>query len=209
MSAITLVKHMVHLHRRIQRLETLETPAAAPGGGSVTHLETILISPAGKPITFSNIASTYTHLLFTGSIRSADPGEFDYLQVGFNGVAVPNAAYDGYLTYLLGGASSNVNSATRIIACLFGADGSPTDMFTTFEFWVFFYSRTDLNRQIKGQSAFGRDKTAPDIEAVNSTSSGHWNNVAAAINKVEFSTWAGAANFKAGSIISMYGVSGT
>lgn len=202
------VSHILELQREIARLETLEQPAGGAGGGSIFHIETIT-SPGGPNFTFDAIPATYTHLLLLGSIRSETAGETDYCEMYLNGLASPNAVYDGFLTSLQGLASANSNSAGRPLVCLFGCTDSPADMFTPFELWIFFYARTDLNRQWKSNSAFGKDKTAPDIEAVNSTCSGHWMNTSDPIDQVDITTWGQAADFVDGSVVSMFGVSGS
>ncbi len=202
---LELINRIYYLEKEIERLESLET-AVAVGGGAITLIETQHLAAQAAIITFDNIPSTYTHLLFVGSIRSMMATEGDQSDVSFNGIALPNAAFDSYHSYFSGGAGGNSNNTQRLTTGWFAGTLCPANMFTPFSFWVFFYADTKRYRQVKASTAYGMDSTAPDIEAFTSASVGHWKDTSDPVNRVDFEGWNGANNLAAGCHISLFGV---
>ena len=205
---LELIQRVIYLQKEVERLETLETAVTVEGAGAITLIET-KASAASPTISFTNIASTYTHLLAIGSIRSTQETEAELCQVGVNGIGLPNAVFDCFISYCFGAAILSVNVPQRMATGWFAGNQCPANMFTPFTMWFFFYKDTKRYRQCHSISAYGKDKTAPDIQAVQQAVASHWMNNANAISRIDFQTFNAANNFAAGSTISLYGVNGS
>lgn len=205
-----MVKRIMNLEAEIKRLEVLESPVPVAGGGAITFIQKQDVTVATRPITFDNIPGTYRHLLFVGSVRTAIAGEDDTGLFHVNNIGLNNAAFYSYYSRYSGAVkvplSGAVANQLMFASQINGSTSTPADTFTPFTLWCFFYARTERNRQFGGQWAFGKDSSAPDIEAVEGECSSHWINTANAITRVDFDTWAGASNFVAGSTISLFGI---
>jgi len=203
---LELIQRIYYLEKEIERLESLETAVGVSGDSALTLIETQHLTAQAIALSFQNIPSTYTHLFFVGSIRSLRVDEADLCDVNFNNIAIPNAAFESYVSYAFGGTLNNADNTQRLTTGWFAGTLCPANMFTPFSFWVFDYADVSRNRQVKANSAYGKDKTAPDIEAVTQTACGHWKDTTTAVNRVDFASWARANNMAAGCHISLFGV---
>jgi len=204
---LELINRIYYLEKEIERLETLETAVGVVGGGSITLIETQALVGATKPITFSAIPQTYTHLLFIGSVRSAIVNTNDFVQFHFNNIGITNAAFD--CTDTRGDVSGlfNTNIPQRMGAGWVPGSTGPAGFFGAFNLWCFWYTKTDRNRTSK--SLFGAGISIvnpPGIDATAGSMSSQWKNTAAAVSRVDFETWNNASNFEGGSTITMFGV---
>jgi hypothetical protein len=200
---LELIQRIYYLEKEIERLESLETEVAV-GGGAITLIETQALGAPAARITFSNIPATYTHLLFIGSLRTANTFEGDTVYMSFNNIALPNAAFVSTNTYGSTGGFGNSQVAGRLYACVCPDSASPAGFFGPFNMWLFWYKKTDQNRIAKALYGFGSDVTAPDIWADNGSTTSMWKNTAVAVNRVDFIP--SAANLIAGSTITLFGV---
>jgi hypothetical protein len=202
-----MVARTIALEKEIARLETLEYPAVVAGGGAIVHLETQTLALAGT-FSFTNISASYEHLLFIMSMRSAAAAEDDIVIMEFNGIAQGNVVYDSFITRWAGSpkVAWATNVAQRLVVAYCPGATAPSQNFGPVWCWVYNYADTSYNRGYNGHYAFGKDITAPDIEATEGHATGQWKNTAAAISRVDFDTWAGVNNFAANSMVSMYGV---
>lgn len=182
--------------------------ASLVGVASVDHLATATVSSTTTAFAaFSNIPSTYKHLIVTG--RVVQPGgQLPQIGIYFNGQT--GTSYDAYNINHYGYSSiagdSLINRPNIWVTAVLGAGSSLND--GVFEVEIFDYSNPNKNTSVKGFSTT-HSNDATHRKGVGSFN-GVWKNTAV-VNSIGIGNLAVAGysdQVSSGSVFNLYGVRG-
>jgi hypothetical protein len=177
-----------------------ENKPATGGGGAVVKLAETILSSDTATVTFSSISGSYRNLKLFITARESGSAETFYIQ--FNGDTGANYGsvnqYGGTST----GAGTYFSSATPTMGYA-TATGDTANFASVNEITIYDYARTVWCKTMTNLSGNMRGGIASNMYVVHLA--GSWNN-SAAISSVLIGLTDGA-NFKSGSVFSLYGVS--
>ncbi len=171
--------------------------------GAMSLISTQTLSGAAATITFSSIASTFTHLKLVGMGRISGGVVSDTIGLRFNSDSGANYCYEQTLMSASGPASpGGVAAAAQIVIVFFPGASATAGTCGTFEVVVPAYAGTTFNKNVMsvGFIATGTTTSTQFIE----DNRGQWVSTAA-ITRIDLFV-SGGSNFIAGSVFSLYGI---
>lgn len=176
------------------------TVTGGSGGGGLVKIASVTLSAAAPSISFSGIPGTYTDLMVSGMVSSADAAANEYMMLRFNGDTGAN--YDsekfGYFSTGLDNAQINATTSGTIAnipaaTALAGSGGAV-------EISIPAYAQAVFMKQAKGtfSTSLGTGTFSQGIGLFGV----HWRNTAA-VTALSFVTASGS-NFIAGSTLTLW-----
>jgi hypothetical protein len=171
-----------------------------------TLIETKTLTSDVSGVSFTSIPSTYDDLVFVGSLRITGGSGVHYMR--FN-----NITTNDYTTRILAGRGSTGYSeyaeGTNYIkpagsATIGGSvayNGTYTDTYSNFEFYIPGYTRTDLFKSFHHVASIANNNAIWDVQMVG----GVLNN-SSVVDRVDFINFSGGESFVSKSSISLYGI---
>lgn len=174
------------------------------GAGFGDLLEERVLSSDVSPIVFTSISQAYRHLILVRSLRSTESvGEDDEDLVQFNGDT--NPVYDWLFRRWFGNnfstSSGGVAETSARLAYLDNANGL-TNSFSFSITWFFNYSRTDMHKWFRSNSAsFGNSSVNTDLIGLIHTGRYRSNSAITSISTVPTV----GPDYEAGGVLQLYG----
>lgn len=181
-----------------QGIITTASNGSGGGGGSWTQISRQVLSTAAATVTFSNIASTFNHLVVIFNGRFSDSATNENLLMRFNGDTASNYDWDFSNPSNFTGVAQ-----TSIAVCTFPAANGTAKSISSGTIWIPEYAGTTFFKSIHSSGGFAFTLGSAGTYGIASIF-GIWRNTAA-ITSVTFLD-SGGGNFVVGSSFTLYGV---
>jgi len=193
--------YLDHLDRRLSRLETLEATGGGGGGGDLFLIETKTLTVAGI-IQFLNIPSTAKSILYTGNLLGAGSNMAMIINGGATATDLSNLMNMTCST--TSGVTTFGNVRMGVIQSSVGV-GAPSDVFSAiFGLIPDAQEATNHTGTMAWSGVFTRDDFVHDLRQ--GRGGGNWDK-SGPITQIDIvHDGAGAAQWQAGSIFTLYGL---